>query len=189
MNTCTELLHEKRHKIEKNTTNKHTQHKTKNNMNCLSASRWNIYHETQINAPISQVWAAIYDIDNWEWNLWTKLEASEASTGTCGKLLASYEGDGNYEEFDFKFKEVNPDTYTMNWYGSLLFGLLFTGDHVMRLEEGSEPNTTNLIHFENFTGLAPVLGEGLPYEKLDENYLLMNEALKEYAENENELSK
>jgi hypothetical protein len=33
-----------------------------------------------------------------------------------------------------------------------------------------------------FSGLLPILGIGLPYKKLDRNYLLMNEALKAHVE-------
>jgi len=158
-------------------------------MNCLSPSRWNILHKTQVNAPIDEVWDPLIDIDNWEWNKWTKLKADEASTGTSGTLLASYEGNGIYEEFDFTFGEVNAETYSMNWFGDLgPSGIIFHGDHTIKLEEGPDPDTTNIIHTEQFTGLGPILGIGLPYETLDRNYLLMNEALRDYVENNNTIS-
>ena len=149
---------------------------------CFSPSRWNIYHETEIQAPIQDVWDQLIDIGNWEWNKWTKLEAEEASAGTCGTLQASYNGDDNWESFDFTFGEVNSETYVLNWFGKIGFGTIFSGDHTMRLEEGPDANTTTLIHSENFGGLLPALGLGLPYSLLDRNYLLMNEALKEYVE-------
>ena len=31
------------------------------------------------------MWKALVDIDAWEWNKWTRLEATEASQGTRGK--------------------------------------------------------------------------------------------------------
>lgn len=51
----------------------------------------------------------------------------------------------------------------------------------MQLEKLSE-GTTRLTHKEKFSGLLPLLGVGLPYKKLDSNYLKMNLALKEHVE-------
>jgi hypothetical protein len=41
---------------------------------------------------------------------------------------------------------------------------------------------TKIEHKEVFSGLLPILGIGLPYKKLDRNYLLMNKALKAHVE-------
>jgi hypothetical protein len=40
-----------------------------------------ISHTTVISASIDQVWKALIDIDDWQWNKWTRLEASQAKTG------------------------------------------------------------------------------------------------------------
>ena len=155
----------------------------------LTPSRWNIRHETQINASKKDVWAALVDINDWEWNKWTKLEAKEVAEGISGKLHASYEGDDNWKTFDFTFGKVSQDS--LNWYGKIgPNGIIFSGNHVMQIETSSQdPNITTLIHYENFGGLLPALGLGLPYKLLKRNYLLMNEALKHYVENKGNNSK
>ena len=142
-----------------------------------------IEHKTDINAPIDIVWKAIYDISDWKWNKWTRLEAEEApAEGIKGKLKASYEGDDEWQTFEFTFGEVNPTNHTMIWFGEIgPSGCLFSGYHTMRLEV-INANETRLIHTEKFAGILPALGLGLPYGKLDRNYRLMNESLKTYVE-------
>lgn len=148
----------------------------------LSASRFNIDHQTEIDAPIEKVWAAVTALDEWkEWNKWTTLEASSAKTGEKGKLKACYEGDEKWETFDFQFDKVSDDEHLMQWSGSVGGGLLFKGLHHMRLTSIS-PGKTLLEHKEVFSGLLPMLGLGLPYVKLDRNYLLMNKAIKAHVE-------
>eukprot|EP00037_Helgoeca_nana_P016634 m.156403 g.156403 ORF g.156403 m.156403 type:complete len:72 (+) comp23620_c0_seq1:213-428(+) len=59
---------------------------------CSSSKRHNINHQTEINAPIDKVWAALTDIAHWDdWNKWTTLEATEAKTGVSGTLHACYD--------------------------------------------------------------------------------------------------
>jgi hypothetical protein len=147
----------------------------------FSPSRWNIEHVSVIDAPIDKVWSELVKIDEWEWNKWTKLEAESATTGTAGKLKAAYDGDDRWETFDFNFGEVNKHTHLLEWGGIVAGGFLFKGRHHMRLEAVS-PGVTKIEHKEVFSGLLPILGIGLPYKKLDRNYLLMNEALKAHVE-------
>jgi hypothetical protein len=145
-------------------------------------SRWNISHTTDIDAPIDAVWKALIDINDWEWNKWTKLVAKEAVTGSCGTLKASYEGDDTWETFDFQFGEVSEEKHLLTWTGSVgPSGCLFTGHHTMQLEV-IDSNKTRLIHEDRFGGLLPLFGMGLPYKTLDRNYLFMNEELKKYVE-------
>lgn len=148
-----------------------------------------IEHITLINAPIESVWNALFDINDWSWNKWTRLDAKEApAEGNKGKLKASYEGNDEWETFDFTFGKVDPGSFTLSWLGSIgPCGSIFCGRHTMRLEEvaemsvGSSP-CTRLIHIERFSGMLPALGVGLPYKILNRNYLLMNESLKEFVE-------
>jgi hypothetical protein len=70
----------------------------------------------------------------------------------------------------------------LTWFGSAGPGdFLFHGDHTMQLEVIDDV-TTRLVHKEKFQGLLPILGLGLPYGQLNENYLKMNEALKNHVE-------
>ena len=151
-----------------------------------SSSRWNIYHKTEIDAPIEKTWNALLDIKHWDWNKWTKLEANKVSTGTKGKLKASYDGNDVWKTFDFTFDEVNSKHYILSWFGDVgPSGCLFSGYHTMQLEKGGPDadEKTILIHHERFNGLLPALGLGLPYKKLDRNYRFMNEEFKKFVEN------
>ncbi|KAL7550277.1 hypothetical protein ACHAWF_013515 [Thalassiosira exigua] len=140
-----------------------------------------ISHETTIDAPVDEVWKELIAIDGWEWNRWTKLQAEAPKEGVRGKLLASYEGDEVWKEYDFRFGRVSESEHLLTWTGSVgPRGCLFSGCHTMRLEAIGD--RTRLLHRERFGGLLPMLGLGLPYKTLDRNYLLMNESLKKFME-------
>jgi hypothetical protein len=134
-----------------------------------------------IHAEIEPLWAALIDIEHWEWNRWTRLEAPEVREGVKGTLRASYEGDEIWQKFPFSFGEIDPDKHLLSWKGSVGGGLVFSGHHHMRLETVGA-GWTRLEHNEVFGGLAPLLGVGLPFAKLGRNYRLMNEALKSHIE-------
>jgi hypothetical protein len=145
-------------------------------------SRHNISHETIIHAPTDKVWEELIAISDWEWNKWTKLKADKAAEGTKGTLLASYEGNDIWQNFDFEFGPVSESQYLLTWIGSVgPRGFLFSGHHTMQLE-AINAKETRLIHREQFGGILPMLGLGLPYKTLKRNYLLMNKALKDTVE-------
>ncbi len=141
-----------------------------------------------IDAPIDDVWQALIDLNDWQWNRWTRLEAEQPpERGIKGKLHTSYAGDDHWQTFSFEFGEVNHETHLLSWFGEVgPGGSLFRGEHSMQLQainagEDGKPQT-RLIHRERFSGLLPLLRLGLPYKQLDKNYLLMNQALKEFVE-------
>ena len=143
-----------------------------------------IEHVTDIKAPIDVVWNAIFDIDCWKWNKWTRLDAEKVEEGVKGKLKASYDGNDEWETFDFVFGEVNSENHLIQWYGNVgPGGCLFSGCHTMRLD-AINSNETRLVHFEKFGGILPALGLGLPFKTLDKNYALMNQSLKRHTEKE-----
>lgn len=142
-----------------------------------------ILHETIINAPVDKVWKELISIDDWKWNRWTRLKASTpAAEGVEGKLLASFEGDGKWKEYDFTFGRISESEHLLTWMGGAgPRDCLFSGYHTMQLA-ATDDDKTKLIHREKFSGVLPFLGLGLPFKTLDRNYLLMNEALKEHVE-------
>eukprot|EP00531_Pseudo-nitzschia_arenysensis_P016102 CAMPEP_0116146066 /NCGR_PEP_ID=MMETSP0329-20121206/16959_1 /TAXON_ID=697910 /ORGANISM="Pseudo-nitzschia arenysensis, Strain B593" /LENGTH=169 /DNA_ID=CAMNT_0003641775 /DNA_START=138 /DNA_END=647 /DNA_ORIENTATION=+ len=145
-----------------------------------------IEHITIIDAPVETVWAALVDVNDWSWNKWTRLDATESpKEGLKGTLRACYEGnDQDWQTFEFEFVEVNPQTHTLTWKGELLYGCLFSGYHTMELST-LKAGQTKLVHTEIFGGLLPMLRLGLPFPKLDRNYRLMNESLKKHVEKKN----
>ena len=146
-------------------------------------SRWDIKHVTVINVPIEEAWIHLIDIDNWDWNEWTRLEAAEVKTGAKGTLTAPVNGDDQkWKSFAFEFGPVESDNHVMTWFGKVgPGGCLFQGYHTMELPKNYD-KTSRLIHKEVFGGLLPMLGLGLPYKKLNENYLKTNIAFKNYVE-------
>lgn len=143
-----------------------------------------IQHVTLINAPVEIVWKTILDVNDWRWNLWTRLEAGMPAVGLKGTLKACYEGNNqDWQFFEFEFAEVDSNTHTLAWKGEVgpFGGCLFQGYHSMKLEQVNAKQT-KLVHTEVFGGFLPMLRLGLPYTKLDRNYRLMNESLKEHVE-------
>merc|ERR1719411_2303046 len=103
-------------------------------MTKMSSSKRDIKHITEINAPVDTVWEILIDINDWDWNKWTRLETSgkEPTEGVKGKLKASYEGNDEWKIFDFTFGEVNAKTYVLTWFGTVgPSGCLFSGYHTM----------------------------------------------------------
>jgi hypothetical protein len=173
-------------------------------------SRWNMEDVTIIDAPIDMVWDALYDIDDWKWNAWTRLavvganqqeqqqqqqQQSQASTKNKpqenfkGKLLACYKGDDQqWEVFDCVFGPVSVDDHLLTWMGSVgPRGCLLHSYHTMQLfamdgDDNNNNNKTRLVHKEVFGGLLPALGVGLPYKQLNRNFLKMSVALKNHIE-------
>eukprot|EP00984_Skeletonema_dohrnii_P016967 scaffold7639_cov83-Skeletonema_dohrnii-CCMP3373.AAC.3 len=141
-----------------------------------------ILHETIINASVDEVWKELIAIEDWKWNRWTKLKADNPTEGVKGKLLASFEGDDTWKEYDFTFGRVSEPEHLLTWMGGVgPKDCLFSGYHTMQLEAMDE-SRTKLIHQEKFGGILPAIGLGLPFKTLDRNYLLMNEALKHHVE-------
>jgi hypothetical protein len=143
-----------------------------------------IQHVTLIDAPVETVWKALIDVNDWRWNLWTRLEAGTPAVGLKGTLKACYEGnDQDWQTFEFEFAEVDCEAHILAWKGEVgpFGGCLFKGYHTMKLEPVNAKQT-KLVHTEVFGGLLPMLRLGLPYSKLDRNYRLMNESLKEHVE-------
>jgi len=143
-----------------------------------------IEHTTTIDAPIDTVWRELFDVNDWRWNKWFKLEAGIPTTGLKGTLRACFEGNNrDWKTFEFEFAEVNPDEHVLAWKGEVgpFGGCLFRGYHTVKLEK-INATQTRLIHTENFGGILPYLNMGLPFTALDRNYRLFNEALKEHVE-------
>jgi hypothetical protein len=150
-------------------------------------SRHNITHITEIQAPIEFVWKTLFDLDDWKnWNKWTLISTKDPSVtpkqGVPGILKVCYEGDDqNWQTYDFVFGEILHENHLLTWQGAVAGGCLFSGHHTMRLE-GTSPNETNLTHAEQFGGMLPMMGVGLPYKTMNRNYLLMNESFKAHVE-------
>jgi hypothetical protein len=148
-----------------------------------------IEHITEIHAPIEKVWEALIDIDNWDWNKVFRLEADKVAAGLKGTLKVASEGKNGveWESFECTFGDMmDPESYTLHWTGSVgVTGCLFRGNHIMKLEVIKKigcSSFTQLHHSEDFDGILPHLNLGYDYEQVNKNYLLVNEALKDFVE-------
>ncbi|KAJ2987723.1 hypothetical protein HDV02_005980 [Globomyces sp. JEL0801] len=110
----------------------------------------------EIEANIETVWQEIINIKDWNWNQWTRLEASEPIPGQHGKLHASFDGDNQWKQYDFTFGNIDHTTHYFSWYGKIMGGMLFSGDHSIQLVE--KGTGTLMIHNEVFGGLLPAMG-------------------------------
>lgn len=166
-----------------------------------SSPNKHILHITEINAPIDNVWDVLIDLPSWkEWNKWTLLEVvssekkeENSSTTTIkdgdkGKLYASFEGDGKWDTYDCEFGTTSKELHLLTWKGNVgPGGCLFSGVHTMKLEKVTD-DVTRLRHEEYFGGLLPMMNAGMPYQSVDRNYGLINAALKEYVEQQQQIN-
>ncbi|MCH2109866.1 MAG: hypothetical protein MK135_11080 [Polyangiaceae bacterium] len=54
------------------------------------------------------MWQALIDLEDWQWNQWTRLKTDHPpQLGVKGKLHASYDGNDEWKIFPFEFGEVN----------------------------------------------------------------------------------
>ena len=140
--------------------------------------------EIDIDANIDMVWDALMDYENWKlWSKWTHFEGipQNAQDGTKGTLVIAYDGDEKYERFSFVLKETSKSKYFMNWTGNIPPNL-FNGNHWIQLTETS-PGKTHVEHSEDFSGILPYFRIGMPFDKVERNYGLINIGLKQYVEN------
>eukprot|EP00732_Lithocolla_globosa_P006468 Lithocolla_globosa_v1_NODE_7539_length_933_cov_5.620729.p1 type:complete len:263 gc:universal NODE_7539_length_933_cov_5.620729:810-22(-) len=138
-----------------------------------------IKHEIDVDAPIEKVWETLTNLNEWDkWSKWTKFEMKSISPGVNGKMFMSFDGNDKWKSFDFTLREVDKENHLLRWGGGL--GPIFQGNHWFKLT--SNGDKTHVFHSEQFSGLAPALGKGMPYAKMDRNYRLINEKLKEYVE-------
>jgi len=143
-----------------------------------------IEHTTTIDAPIDAVWWEVFDVNDWRWNKWFKLEAGIPVTGLKGTLRVCLEGDNkDWKTYEFEFADVDNDRYIMAWKGEVgpFGGCIFRGYHTVKLEKITATQT-RLIHTEIFGGILPYLKLGFHYPTIDRNYRFFNEALKEHVE-------
>jgi len=137
--------------------------------------------EIEINAPVEKVWAVLTDFNNYpKWN----------------PFIISIDGDIK-EGKQFKVILQQPDSKPMTfkpiclkleknkefrWLGHLFIAGLFDGEHIFELQALND-GKTRFIQKENFKGLlVPLLWKQLD-TKTRAGFELMNEKVKELAEN------
>ncbi|MBP7555396.1 MAG: SRPBCC domain-containing protein [Chitinophagaceae bacterium] len=135
--------------------------------------------EIIINASAETVWKILTDLAAYpEWNPFIiKIEG----TLQKGNRLRNTLKNGN-KTIVFKpiIQDVTP-LVSFSWLGSLFVKGLFDGTHFFKIEPVT-PNQVKLIHGEEFSGLLSTMILKKIGDDTRENFVRMNQALKERAE-------
>lgn len=132
-----------------------------------------------INASRERVWNILTDFERYpEWNPFIVSIKGQLAVGN--RLENTLASKGKPFRFKPRVVAVEPNQY-FAWLGSLFVKGLFDGHHFFQLESlGS--NQVNLVHGEHFSGIL----SGSILKKIGEetrnNFIAMNQALKQRAE-------
>ncbi len=131
-----------------------------------------------INAPISDVWDALVDVESWgKWNSFIPVVEGELEAGNTMRIKVVSPG---MKEMIFK-----PTVYAVeqeqriSWGGGFLL-FVYKGIHEFILEE-LDQSTTRLRQIERFQGPIVLFMKNM-IQRTAIGYLNMNEELKHYLE-------
>ena len=135
--------------------------------------------EIIINASKEKVWQVLTDFENYpSWNPFiVNIDGQLKTSARLVNTLAS-----GKKKFVFKPKVISvvPNQY-FDWLGKLFIGGVFDGHHYFKIEELS-PNQVKFIQGENFSGILSSYILKKIGEETRNNFIRMNNALKEKAE-------
>ena len=138
--------------------------------------------EIDIKAPKKKVWDILIDFKGYpQWNPFIKSIRGDLKVRRRLEVLMRLP---DSKEFRLKPKVTTLKQYhEFSWLGSLLMYGLFDGHHIFEIQE-NENGTSKFIHKEEFSGILVPLIWKLLNTKTREGFELMNQAIKEQAENE-----
>lgn len=133
-----------------------------------------------INATPSKVWAILTNFDNYpNWNPFIKSITGQVAVGN--KITAQIEPP-NSSKMTFTPKVLAFETNKeFRWLGHLLFAGLFDGEHKFELID-NQNGTTTFIQTESFKGILVPLFKKMLNTNTTNGFNLMNQKLKELAE-------
>jgi hypothetical protein len=135
--------------------------------------------EIVINANKEKVWDILTNFENYpQWNPFIKEIKGTLEVGN--RLQNTMLNEGKKFTFKPKVLKVIPYQY-FDWIGHLFIKGLFDGHHYFELEE-TGPGQVKLSHGEHFSGIlsGPLLKK--IGESTRNNFVKMNQAIKELAE-------
>jgi hypothetical protein len=139
----------------------------------------NISTEILINASKEKVWNILTDFGNYKyWNPFMINSSGQAVVGT--KLVNTMKNKDKQMKFRPTILSVKQYEY-FDWLGSLYFKGLFDGHHFFKLEDWGN-GQMKLIQGEYFSGILSGMILKSIGEDTKNNFVKMNNALKEYAE-------
>ena len=138
--------------------------------------------EIKIAASPERIWSILTDLEKYdEWNPFIKNAKGKVQVGEKLEVLIS-PPNGKAMEFKPIVKSVIENSEFI-WLGRLLFPGIFDGEHIFNIHHDDRGSL--LVQKEKFSGiLIPMM-----WSSLDKNtragFELMNQALKDRAENKN----
>jgi hypothetical protein len=135
--------------------------------------------EIRINASLGVVWNILIDFASYpSWNPFIPEIKGRPEIGSALAITIHPPG-GKPMRFKPRVLEANPGR-ELRWLGHLLVPGIFDGEHSFVLTEAV--GGCVLCHSENFSGLLPAVMGSKVFERTEQGFRLMNEALKRRAE-------
>ncbi len=136
--------------------------------------------EILINATPQKVWAILTDFENYpNWNPFIKLIKGQV---TVGNTITARMEPPKASGMTFKPKILAFETNKeFCWLGHLLFPGLFDGEHKFELIDNKN-GTTTFMQSEKFKGILVLLFLKMLDHNTKNGFILMNQKLKELAE-------
>lgn len=140
----------------------------------------NISTEITINATKEKVWNILTDFDNYKsWNPFIINSSGKAVAGT--KLVNTMKNRDRLIKFKPTILSVKQYEY-FDWLGSLFLKGLFDGHHYFKIDDLGN-GQIKLTQGENFSGILSGIILKSIGEETKNNFVKMNLALKQFAEN------
>ncbi len=144
-----------------------------------SSAMYELKTEIEINAPAERVWNILTDAD--QFSQWNPFIHELKGILSPGEKLEVVLGAPGQSKMTFKPEVLVFDqAKEFRWIGKLFVKGLFDGEHIFELQQRGEK--TYLIHREEFTGILVPLFKGMLEKETKPGFELMNQALKERAE-------
>ena len=138
--------------------------------------------EIDINAPREKVWNILVNFENYpQWNPFIKSIRGDLKVRKRLEVLIQLPGSKTFRVTPkvTSYKQF----HRFSWLGSVFIYGLFDGHHIFELEENGDQGI-KFIHKEEFSGILVPLMWGQLKTKTREGFELMNQSIKELAENE-----
>lgn len=137
--------------------------------------------EIIIRASKEKVWDVLTDFENYKnWNPFILRSAGKAIAGT--RITNTMNNNGKMFTFKPLLLTVEPHSY-IDWLGSLWIKGLFDGHHYFRIEELGNGHV-KFTQGEKFSGILSGMLLRSIGDDTRNNFVLMNNALKQQAEKE-----
>ena len=137
--------------------------------------------EIIINASLERVWDLLTDLASY--STWNPFIVKAKGTIKLDQQLMCQPHMPGGRKYTFKPTVTRCEIHReFAWTGKVMHSSLASGEHIFKIVQ-SEENQVKLIHDEIFTGVLAPLYVPLIREATTRGFIMMNQALKDIAEN------